>query len=169
MRLVTVVGTRPHFIKISTLSKEIRSRHAEILVHTGQHYDYDLSEGFFNQLGIPKPEYNLGIGSGPSDWQVKTMVEALINVYKTVEPQIVLVIGDTNSTLAGAIAGEDTGLPIVHVESGFRSGNIVETEENNRRKIDKITKFHCCTNNNSVNNLLLEGVPPEKSGWWENY
>lgn len=162
MKIGTVIGTRPHFIKISLLSKEIRRSHREVLVHTGQHYHYNLSEGFFQQLGIPNPDYNLAVGSGSPAWQVGTMMARLDETLREVRPQVVLVVGDTNSSLAGALSAAKLTLPIIHIEAGLRSENGSEPEEINRLLIDRITRFYLCPTEDAAYNLLREGVPQDR-------
>lgn len=157
MKILTVVGARPQFIKLAPLSKQIRKHFLEIIVHTGQHYDKDMSEIFFNQLNIPHPNYNLGIGTGTNDSQIERMLPKLSEVMEKEKPDIVLVYGDTNSTLAGAQAASKLNIPIGHIEAGMRSYNDIP-EEKNRVMTDKISTLFFCSTKKSVTNLKKEGI-----------
>lgn len=158
MKLLTVVGARPQFIKAAAVSRVIRTEIKEILVHTGQHYDQNMSDIFFDELRIPKPDFNLGIGSASHAKQTAEMmvrIEALILAEK---PDAVLVYGDTNSTLAGALAAVKIHVPVVHVEAGLRSYNMEMPEEVNRILTDKISKILLCPTDDAVMNLKKEGI-----------
>ena len=123
MRVASIVGARPQFIKAAAVSKALRRRHREVLIHTGQHYDPGMSDAFFRALRIPSPDINLGVGSGSHGAQTARMIAKLEPALGDARPDIVLVYGDTNSTLAGALAAAKLQLPVGHVEAGLRSFN----------------------------------------------
>ena len=158
MKILTVVGARPQFIKASVVSKALRKEHEEILVHTGQHYDDDMSKVFFDVMAIPQPDYNLEVGSGPHGWQKARMLEGIEKILIERKPDMVLVYGDTNSTLAGALAAVKLHVPVAHVEAGLRSFNMSMPEEVNRRLTDHISKLLFCPTGTAVKNLKNEGI-----------
>jgi UDP-GlcNAc3NAcA epimerase len=158
MKVVTVVGARPQFIKATSVSRELRRSATEILVHTGQHYDDNMSGVFFRELQIPKPNYHLGIGSASHGRQTGEMLAAIEEVLLTEGPDVVLVYGDTNTTLAGALAAAKLHIRIAHVESGLRSFNKRMPEEVNRLLTDHLADLLFCPTETAVHNLALEGI-----------
>lgn len=139
MKILTVVGARPQFIKSKMVSQEIRKDHEEILVHTGQHYDWCLSQQFFDELEIPAPDVNLGVGAGSPAWQTGQILIKMEDVLKKYSPDLVMVYGDTTSTLAGALAAAKNNIPVAHVEAGMRSYDKSMPEEQNRVLTDHIS------------------------------
>jgi len=158
MRVLTVVGARPQFIKAAPVSKALRRQHEEFLLHTGQHYDDAMSELFFRQLGIPDPDVNLGVGSGPHGAQTGAMLAGIEQAISDQKPDWILVYGDTNSTLAGALAAVKCQVPVAHVEAGLRSYDRRMPEEINRVVADHIADLLLCPTESAVSNLAREGI-----------
>ena len=158
MKIVTVLGARPQFIKAAALSRELRKRHQEILVHTGQHYDYGMSGVFFDSLEIPAPDVNLGVGSGNHGAQTAAMLAGIEEVLIKEKPDWMLIYGDTNSTLAGAVAASKLHVPVAHVEAGLRSFNRRMPEEINRVVADHLSSLLLCPSQTAVDHLAAEGI-----------
>lgn len=158
MKVLTVVGNRPQFIKAAAVSAPLREAHREVLVHTGQHFDAELSDVFFSELALPAPDFQLGIARGSNTSQTARMLSELEPVLHQIAPDGVLVYGDTNSTLAGALAGAQAGLPVVHVEAGMRSFDRSMPEELNRVLADHLSTLLLCSSPTAVENLRREHV-----------
>lgn len=185
MKIVTVVGARPQFIKAAALSRVLRNEHHEVLVHTGQHYDPNMSDIFFDDLGIPKPDYNLGISGGTHAQMTAKMMIAIEEVLLKEKPDALLVYGDTNSTMAAALAAVELRIPILHVEAAARLGSLSNPEEVNRIVTDHLSTvlFACVPSalefakkEGLTNNLFLVGDPTlcmmhscitEARGYWK--
>ncbi len=160
MKVVSVIGTRPQFVKAAAVSRRLRERSdvREVLTHTGQHYDDNMSPIFFRELAMPAPDYNLGIGSQPHGAQTGHMLAALEDVLLKERPDWVLVYGDTNSTLAGALAAAKLRLPLAHVEAGLRSYDRRMPEEINRVLTDHASDLLFAPTEGAVDNLKREGI-----------
>jgi len=160
IKILVVVGARPNFIKIAPLFREFKryKRIKSILVHTGQHYDFEMSQVFFQDLKIPKPDYNLGVGSGSHAWQTAKIMEKLEPVILKEKPNLVIVVGDVNSTLAGALVAVKLHIPVAHIEAGVRQFNRNMPEEINRVLTDHISDFLFCPTKIAVENLKREGI-----------
>jgi len=156
MRILTVIGNRPQFVKAAAVSAPLRERHEEVLVHTGQHHDDELSAVFVRELGVPPPDRELGISGGSNTSQTSRMMDALEPVIADVEPDLTLVYGDTNSTLAGALAAAQRDLPVAHVEAGMRSFDRAMPEEVNRVLTDHLSAVLLCPSQTAVDNLFRE-------------
>ena len=173
MRILTILGARPQFIKAATISRAIRVFNqgnptelvSEVIVHTGQHFDANMSEVFFQQLDIPSPTHNLGVAGLDHGAMTGRMLEGIETLIKQEKPDWVLVYGDTNSTLAGALAASKLHIPLAHVEAGLRSHNLAMPEEINRVLTDRVSTILFCPTQTAVDNLKAEGYPfalPEK-------
>ena len=164
MKILTVVGARPQFIKAAAVNRAIeelnkrRKRIRKIWVHTGQHYDYLMDKVFFEELKLPKPDYHLGVGSGSHAKQTGLILERIEVVLQKEKPEVVMVYGDTNSTLAGALAAAKLNIPVAHVEAGLRSYNRTMPEEVNRLVTDHLSTLLFCPTDQAVRNLLKEGI-----------
>lgn len=158
MKIVTVVGARPQFIKAAVVSHVLRENHREILVHTGQHYDYNMSEQFFQELNIPDPDYNLGISGGTHSQMTGKMMIAIEEVLIKEKPDWLLVYGDTNSTLAAALASVKLHIPVCHVEAGARTHSMTNPEEINRICTDHVSSLLLACTQSSFEEMAKEGL-----------
>jgi UDP-GlcNAc3NAcA epimerase len=158
MKILTVVGARPQFVKASAVSHVLRQANTEILVHTGQHYDDRMSDVFFHELEIPQPDYNLEVGSAGHSVQTGEMLIRMEPIFQQEKPDCVLVYGDTNSTLAGAMVASKLHIPVAHIEAGLRSFNREMPEEINRVLTDHISQWLFCPSMKAVDNLTAEGI-----------
>jgi UDP-GlcNAc3NAcA epimerase len=161
IRIVTIIGARPQIIKSAAISRAIvtdfSGRISEMIVHTGQHYDANMSQVFFDELGIPAPDFNLGVGSGSHGRQTALMIEGIEKILSEVKPEYLVLYGDTNSTLAGAVAASKMRIPVVHIEAGLRSFNKSMPEEINRIMCDHASTLLFSPTATGFNNLLREG------------
>jgi len=164
-KIVTVIGARPQIIKAAALSRAIKNNFSdkitEIIVHTGQHYDNNMSQVFIDELGIPQPDYNLNVGSSGHAEQTASMITGIETILKDTTPDFLVLYGDTNSTLAGAIAASKIHIPIVHIEAGLRSFNKTMPEEINRIMCDHASTLLFSPTTTGINNLINEGFNPE--------
>lgn len=158
MRILTVVGARPQFIKAAPVSRVLRQHHEEFLLHTGQHYDDEMSDLFFRQLGIPAPAANLGVGSGSHAAQTAAMLHGIERFAEEFDPDWILIYGDTNSTLAGALVGAKLRIRVAHVEAGLRSFDRSMPEEVNRVVADHVSTLLLCPTPRAAANLRREGI-----------
>ena len=158
MKLASIVGARPQFIKASVVSKELRMKQEEILIHTGQHYDYEMNKVFFDELNIPEPNYHLGVGSSSHGYQTGEMLKRIGEVLIKEEPDLVLVFGDTNTTLAGALAASKLHIKVGHIEAGLRSYDKSMPEEINRALTDHCSDLLFCPTETAVRILEREGI-----------
>src|SRR4051795_2862607 len=158
MRVVTVIGNRPQFVKAAAVSRLLREEHEELLLHTGQHHDDELSTVFVEELGVPRPERELGIHGGTNTEQTGRMLAALGPLLREERPDVVLVYGDTNSTLAGGLAAAQGAVSVAHVEAGMRSFDRRMPEELNRVVTDHLATLLLCPSDVAVENLEREGV-----------
>jgi UDP-GlcNAc3NAcA epimerase len=161
VRIVTIIGNRPQFVKAAAVSRKLRESHDELIVHTGQHYDDELSRIFFEELRVPAPDRQLGAGSGSNTAQTARMLAALEPVLDELRPALALVYGDTNSTLAGALAAAQAGIAVGHVEAGMRSFDRTMPEELNRLLTDHASDLLLCSTETALGNLEREGARGE--------
>jgi UDP-GlcNAc3NAcA epimerase len=159
MRVATVLGNRPQFVKAAAVSGPLRQRNEELLIHTGQHHDAQLSAIFFEELGLPAPDHTLEIAGGSNSSQLGRMLVALHPLLAELQPDVVLLYGDTNSTLAGALAAADLGLAIAHVEAGMRAFDRTIPEERNRVLTDQLSALLLCSTRSASEQLAREGAP----------
>lgn len=157
-KIASIVGARPQFIKAAPVSRALVSHFTEVMIHTGQHYDYEMSGLLFEEMDMREPDFNLGIGGGTHGAQTGLMLIELEKVISTVKPDCMLVYGDTNSTLAGALVAAKAGIPLAHVEAGLRSFNRAMPEEVNRVLTDHVSSLLFCPTDAAIQNLEREGI-----------
>jgi UDP-N-acetylglucosamine 2-epimerase (non-hydrolysing) len=164
MKILSLVGARPNFMKIAPIAEQLGKvpNLQHILVHTGQHYDDALSGSFFRDLGLPRPDLNLEVGSGSHAWQVAETLKRVETVLIEVRPDLLMVVGDVNATVAGALAAAKLGIPVAHVEAGLRSFDNSMPEEINRKVTDVLSRYLFASEESGVTNLRREGVPEER-------
>lgn len=160
MKILTIIGARPQFIKAVSFSRYLKSSPdiQEIILHTGQHYDNNMNDNFFSELDIPRPDYNLGVGSDTHARQTAKMMIGIEDIALKEKPDFILIYGDTNSTIAGALAGAKIHIPVIHIEAGLRSYDREIPEEINRVVSDSISTILFCPTETAVNNLKKEGI-----------
>jgi UDP-GlcNAc3NAcA epimerase len=173
IKVISVVGARPQFIKAAAISRAVRSGYTDdiqdIILHTGQHYDDNMSKVFFDQLNLPVPRYNLGVGSAPHGVQTARMISRMEPVLIAEKPDVIILYGDTNSTLAGAITASKLDIPVAHVEAGLRSFNRSMPEEINRIVCDHVSTLLFCPSQTAVNNLKNEGFTQDNEQSFRSY
>ncbi|MFC2947716.1 non-hydrolyzing UDP-N-acetylglucosamine 2-epimerase [Virgibacillus sediminis] len=158
MKILTIAGTRPQLVKVAAVSRELRKHFTEVLVNTGQHYDYNMAGVFFEELQIPKPDYDLGVGSMSHGRQTGNMIIKVEEVVEKEQPDAIVVYGDTNSTLAGALVASKLHIPVVHIEAGLRSANKEMPEEINRVMTDHVSEILFAPTDRAVENLKKENI-----------
>ncbi|MBR4909231.1 MAG: UDP-N-acetylglucosamine 2-epimerase [Acidaminococcaceae bacterium] len=158
MKICTIIGVRPQFVKAAVLSPIIRKEHKEILIHTGQHHDENLSAVFFHELELPEPDYMLTVSGGTGQERIESMVHQLEPVLKKENADAVLIYGDTNSTLAGALSADKLKIPVIHVEAGERNGLANNPEEQIRMRVDQLSSLLLCSSRQAMKNLQTEGL-----------